>query len=800
MTKPFFFASFILAALLPCVGFGSQPDYTGTDDDEVLDASDLIPDGGWIDGGGGDDTITLTGRRGFISGPGDDIVLGSGESQIGFNENDPFVDLLEGYVLDGFDGRDTVSGVTTIHLWGGGGELVGSSQDEKVYAFGGEKKFNLGGGQDRVIYYNRSSTEFDFIFDKTKAEIREIGSDAVDLLENVEFIEFTDRTISVEYEAAEVKAKLIEVVYSFSETEFAPEYEYAGETIESKMVRNHPQAVFKLDLNDDGIADVVSPNRRAYQTGLDTRAPFIALTTSENTLKFDQTINAQMPVTAGSRKSRPIRLMAFNTDAFITVQHETGDNRGGDLTLITKNLEFDASTLIPTLPGATSERPHRVNAHSLAVGDFDGDGDDDAVVGAWFDEDGAYLLWQQDDGMFTVQNSEFLKQVTLNWPLSNPEYEDGRNLLLELAAADVNSDGLDDLVTGWGHGSASRMVFINQGGRFSVDSSFPLPESIYGIDNQLSLDTFAADFDLDGDVDLILLWSRYKPFYDGNYLQILRNDGGNEFVDVTNDAMLPESPYTKNWNEHWTILDVNGDGYLDIAGQATGDYYATKPPFILINTSASTFGFRPVSIPWDNSFEKVLAWGDFSGDGSLNFLGYRQVGDRRIGPALENEFALFSVEGIESISAEPASKCKGPEPCFPIVEDVQCQLGKRLSVKMKIKSPESEEPEPSGYEVWCSSASTPQSSIVATANFIGGGTDTNIRLDTSQLGSTPYECYAEAWNSAGYSSDAEKSVFPVTSHKFNVELELQSEATSPPQLFKQLLRMVGLEEETTSDC
>ena len=148
MTKPFFFASFILAAMLPCVGFGSQPDYTGTDDDEVLDASDLIPDGGWIDGGGGDDTITLTGRRGFISGPGDDTVLGNGESQIGFRENDPFVDLLEGYVLDGFDGRDTVSGVTTIHLWGGGGELVGSSQDEKVYAFGEEKKLNLGGGQD----------------------------------------------------------------------------------------------------------------------------------------------------------------------------------------------------------------------------------------------------------------------------------------------------------------------------------------------------------------------------------------------------------------------------------------------------------------------------------------------------------------------------------------------------------------------------------------------------------------------------------------------------------------------------
>ena len=121
-------------------------------------------------------------------------------------------------------------------------------------------------------------------------------------------------------------------------------------------------------------------------------------------------------------------------------------------------------------------------------------------------------------------------------------------------------------------------------------------------------------------------------------------------------------------------------------------------------------------------------------------------------------------------------------------------------MQVEIKAPQIEEPEPSGYEVWCSSALTPQSSVVATANFIGGGTDTNIRLDTSQLGSTPYECYAEAWNGAGYSSDAEKGVFPVASHKFNVELEFQSKANSPPQLFKQLLKMVRREEETMSDC
>ena len=121
-------------------------------------------------------------------------------------------------------------------------------------------------------------------------------------------------------------------------------------------------------------------------------------------------------------------------------------------------------------------------------------------------------------------------------------------------------------------------------------------------------------------------------------------------------------------------------------------------------------------------------------------------------------------------------------------------------MQVEIKAPQIEEPEPSGYEVWCSSASAPHSSVVATEDFVRGDAYTNITLDTSQLGSTPYDCYAEAWNGAGYSSDAEKGVFPVTSHKFNVELEFQSKATSPPQLFKQLLRMVRREEETMSDC
>ena len=226
----------------------------------MLDASDLIPDNAWIDGGGGDDTITLTERRGFISGPGDDTVIGSGTSQLGFNEADPYVNLNEGFVLDGYGGRDTVSGVTNVHLWGGGGEVVGASQNERVFAFDGEKIIDLGGGTDTVTYYNKSSTEYEISADTVTTTVRQISTGTEDRLKNVESIEFSDRNIDTEYASAAVRATFLETVHSFTETEVAPEYIYAGQVVESSTVFNIPQAVFKMDLNEDGLEDLTNTN------------------------------------------------------------------------------------------------------------------------------------------------------------------------------------------------------------------------------------------------------------------------------------------------------------------------------------------------------------------------------------------------------------------------------------------------------------------------------------------------------------------------------------------------------------
>ena len=46
----------------------------------------------------------------------------------------------------------------------------------------------------------------------------------------------------------------------------------------------------------------------------------------------------------------------------------------------------------------------------------------------------------------------------------------------------------------------------------------------------MHMKTMPADFDSDGDIDLAILWAPYKPFYGGNYIQILSNDGNGNYM------------------------------------------------------------------------------------------------------------------------------------------------------------------------------------------------------------------------------------------------------------------------------
>ena len=70
----------------------------------------------------------------------------------------PLVDLSQGYAEDGFSYRDTLFGITTIQLPSYCYRLT----DETVWVFAADNKIDLGGGTDKVIFYNSNSTDYSF--------------------------------------------------------------------------------------------------------------------------------------------------------------------------------------------------------------------------------------------------------------------------------------------------------------------------------------------------------------------------------------------------------------------------------------------------------------------------------------------------------------------------------------------------------------------------------------------------------------------------------------------------------------
>jgi len=623
--------------------------FLGTANADTINGPAVAGPNDQIDGLDGDDTITLGANQIFVTGPGNDIITGAnGTSQYGlwFAKSLPFVDLQQGYANDGFGGRDTLSGIGTVHMSLLGGTVIGSSRNERVFAFSGQKTIDLGVGTDTVIYHQQNSSSYEVTGTGTEYRLRNVATGLTDIIRNVEYIEFNDKTIDTAYDQAALKATFQYTAYSFRESEMAPGYVYAGVYRPPSLVSWRVQAPYAIDLDGDGKLDIVAPMNRGYATGLDTRVPFIALTGGSGTLKFDAAINAQMPITAGARRQDKIQLKFSDHVSVVSVAHDTGDGKLADLEVVISNLaKVPLSSYMPKLPAAMAGRDYAVNAHSMAVGDLNGDGAEDVLVGDWSGPNGMYALLQQPNGKFVISYQDSFKTIVHNWPMLNASAGQGRNLLIDLHLVDVNGDGYDDLIAGWGHGSTRSYVFVNNKGTFSTDNKIALPESIYGVDNQLHLKTFHFDFNNDGSMDLAILWSRFEPFYGGNYIQLLQNDGKGNFTDVTQsriDKPAQDAMGSRlEWTDYWQLLDVNGDGAIDIVGHRTG---SSSVPVAYINDGAGKFSVT--DIPTNGlDIGQVIQWADLDQDGIVELVGFRSTSTDTTGTSSTNQFNVFKLSG-----------------------------------------------------------------------------------------------------------------------------------------------------------
>ncbi len=263
-------------------------------------------------------------------------------------------------------------------------------------------------------------------------------------------------------------------------------------------------------------------------------------------------------------------------------------------------IDFDIQRLLP----------HKFSEYgpALTVGDIDGNGFDDFIVGgSAFNS--ATIFLQQANGKF-IQKSLMPDSVIKNKP--------GNDLGILLFDADNDGD-LDLYITSGGyenaHNSATYqdMLFINDGkGHFTRDTT-ALPQNFTS-----KFCVRAADYDHDGDLDLFVS-GRVDP---GNYPKpvssfIFRNDSKNgkiKFTDVTpfiakdliNAGMICDAIWT----------DFDNDGWPDLifAGEWMPVTFLKNEKGIFKNVTEKSGVINQTG--WWNS----IAAGDFNNDGNIDYI------------------------------------------------------------------------------------------------------------------------------------------------------------------------------------
>ena len=649
-------------------------DYNGTDEDDLIDASTLDSDVDKIyPGKGNDKIINAKFGQSVVASPGEDDISGQGYGYALWDSpQGGTVNLKEGWADDGFGTRDTISGVSTVLGSGKSDKFIGTSSYEHFFPGNGNDIIDGGGGDDKVTYYDKNSSDYEISQVGDEFHIQQLNGflPTLDKVKDVRFIEFTgdNKIVDLNYYDAELKAKLIKKLHSFEDDSVTASYTYSNKFYPEAQVNYSPQGTYVLDINNDGIKDVVFPMFKAYATGSDTSTAYIALTSYNGSLIFDEEINATMPISSGSRRSEGIKLVNSEYPAFVTVNHNTDreDNRDNpdsvvppsELNIVQSVFStIKQSNIIPTLPNSTEKHPFAVDAHSMGVGDINGDGLDDIFVGHWTGEK-AYALIQGEDGVFTKEEQDLYKEI-INWPSETTRQN--FNILRDAGLVDVNGDGYDDLIAGFGYGGSPTTIFINNKGLFSSDNKIELPASIYGNHNQMSSKIMDADFDHDGDIDIAMLQIQLgddlvNGYYAGNYIQILTNDGNGNYQDTTSNipenATLDAYLQRLNWNEPWQLIDLNNDNHIDIAG-ARAAYTGT--PLIYLNDGEGRFEIEEIFL--NEAEGRIYAYGDFNGNNKIELISFIQKNSLF-------EFYLFEMEEIIGTGPKYISSAKDGAPGF----------------------------------------------------------------------------------------------------------------------------------------
>ena len=217
------------------------------------------------------------------------------------------------------------------------------------------------------------------------------------------------------------------------------------------------------------------------------------------------------------------------------------------------------------------------------------------------------------------------------------------------AADDFDGDGYLDVVTSTWDTAGQLRLFLNDGdGTFTERTDEAGLRGLFG-----GLNVVQADYDNDGDVDLLVLRGAWLHQHGRHPNSLLRNDGRGAFTDVTFAAGLGGAHYptqTASWG------DYDNDGDLDLYVGNESSRALPAPSQLFRNDGDGTFtDVAARAGVLNHGYAKAVIWGDYDGDrrpdlyvsnhGGRNRL-YRNNGDgtftnvaRRLG--VERPIASF---------------------------------------------------------------------------------------------------------------------------------------------------------------
>ena len=281
---------------------------------------------------------------------------------------------------------------------------------------------------------------------------------------------------------------------------------------------------------------------------------------------------------------------------------------------------------------------------SLAAGDFNGDNKDDLLIGEIHaDPHGAssgkvYVFYGRD----SYQNQYDLS--TLGVPndqvglVLGPSA--GAKLGFDLAAGDVNGDGIDDLILG-AHGvnSQTGAVYVVHGSGNSINVDLAVSSADFTItgestNSQTGYSLATGDFNWDGVDDILIGAPMFQNNAGKSYVVYGRiNQAGS--ISLLSDANIYiESPLGTSFKNGYSVAagDINGDGFDDLI---IGLPYWVNPirlgdghgAVFVINGWARNPEIEPFVRNWDSADVKLdgylnrkylgtqVASGDINGDG-----------------------------------------------------------------------------------------------------------------------------------------------------------------------------------------